>query len=255
MTLNAPGQSRICEILIQKGEELLKQPREMHAFTGNPEADHLLNDLENHPHAFVIGCLMDQQIRAEKAWLIPHVMRGRLGFFDIGSLSRLSADDVKQAMTEPEPLHRYREKMPRWCYSAIQRIADDYKGDASLIWSGAPGSATIVRRFREFKGVGQKISTMATNILVRRFKVPVKDKSGIDISADVQVHRVMQRLGLIRSGASKEELICKARELSPPYPGVFDLAAWEIGKKWCRPNSPKCALCYLEEFCPTAARR
>ena len=34
-------------------------------------ADELMLDLENTPHAFVLGCVMDLGIQAEKAWIIP----------------------------------------------------------------------------------------------------------------------------------------------------------------------------------------
>ncbi|MFN8524828.1 MAG: hypothetical protein U0821_17160 [Chloroflexota bacterium] len=89
-----------------------------------------------------------------------------------------------------------------------------------------PSSATIVRRFLQFRGAGPKIATMAANILVRDFKIPVSDRYSIDISADVHVRRVFTRLRLIGRDASDEELIYRARELNPAYPGVFDLPIW-----------------------------
>jgi len=59
----------IIKILIDRGKELLKQPYKKIEFTGNEEADNLLNDLDNFPHAFVLACIMDRQIKAERAWL------------------------------------------------------------------------------------------------------------------------------------------------------------------------------------------
>jgi len=93
---------------------------------------------------------------------------------------------------------------------------------------------------------------MAANILVRDFKIPVSDKYSIDISPDRQVRRTFERLGLIQERASNEMLIYTARELNPDYPGIFDLAAWEIGRSWCHPRSPECGKCYMQECCPTA---
>jgi endonuclease III len=135
-------------------------------------------------------------------------------------------------------------------YAAIQMIDEKYFGDASRIWQDRPSSAGIVRRFLEFKGAGPKIATMAANILVRDFKIPVSDKYSIDISPDVHVRRSFERLGLIREGASVEELIYTARELNPDYPGVFDLAAWEIGRNWCHQRIPECSECYMNKQCP-----
>jgi len=62
----------IINILIKRGEELLAKPFQKIEFTGNSKADDLLNDLNDYPHAFVLACLMDRQIKAERAWLIPY---------------------------------------------------------------------------------------------------------------------------------------------------------------------------------------
>ena len=93
---------------------------------------------------------------------------------------------------------------------------------------------------------------MATNILVRELKVPVSDKFSIDISVDVHIRRVFKRFGLVRNEAVDEEIIYTARELNPEYPGVFDLAVWEIGRNWCKAKSPNCASCYMHKHCTTA---
>jgi hypothetical protein len=43
---------------------------------------------------------------------------------------------------------------------------------------------------------------MAANILVRGYHIPFSDYRYIDISADVQVDRVMSRLGFVTPGSS-----------------------------------------------------
>ena len=65
---------RIAEILVDKGKTLFDSPRNIVTFTGNIQADNLLNDLENTPHAFVLACVMDRQIKAELAWQIPYLI-------------------------------------------------------------------------------------------------------------------------------------------------------------------------------------
>ncbi len=246
--------SAICNILIRRGEELLAQPFKPVLFTGNPDADTLLNDLERYPHAFVIACLMDRWWKAERCWLVPYRFKERAGSFEFNDLVALSHDKVVSLFVQSPPLHRMKEKMADIFYLAVQKVERQYSGKASLIWQGQPSSAAIVRRFLEFKGVGPKIATMAANILVRDFKIPVSDKHSIDISPDVQVRRTFERLGLLRKDASNEELIYVARELNPAYPGIFDSSAWEIGREWCRPKSPECPKCYMQEYCPTAKR-
>jgi len=42
-------------------------------FTGEDKIDDFLNDLVYYPHAYVLACLMDRQIKAERAWRILYV--------------------------------------------------------------------------------------------------------------------------------------------------------------------------------------
>ncbi len=241
----------IPQILINRGVELLSKPYERVEFTHNSKADDLLNDLDHHPHAFVLACIMDRQVKAERAWLIPYEISLELGNFNLFFLLELSLEDLTEIFVRKH-LRRFNQDMANYFYLAIHRIIDQYKGDASKIWQNSPRSASVVRRFLEFDGVGIKIATMATNILVRDFKIPFMDKLCIDISPDVQVMRVFKRLGLIDNNASTDELIYRARELNPEYPGIFDVTAWEIGRNWCRPrfNQLNCEGCYLNQNCP-----
>jgi endonuclease III len=241
--------------LVEKGEELFNKPRSRFQPTGVPEADALQNDLDNHPHAFVLACVMDRQDKTEKASLIPYRLSEKLGGFSMQQLAPLSEAEVKRLMTQPKPLHRYADKMSRFLYLAVQWIAKRYGGDAASIWAGTPPSAEVVYRFLEFDGVGPKIANMAANILVRDLKVLLADRSSIDISADVHVRRVFARLGLCTAGPPKEveRVIYKARALHPEYPGMMDLPSWEIGRKWCKAPGPECSACYMNDLCPNAS--
>ncbi len=243
------SQDKIVETLIKRGNEVFGLPYKKVTFTDNEEADTLLNDLNQFPHAYVLACVMDRQIKAERAWLIPYLISQEIGGFNFERLLKLDLNTLKEIF-QRKSLHRFKDDMAENFYSAIQLIHTKYNDDASNIWKNNPSGATVVRRFDEFMGVGPKISTMAANILARDFKIPMKDRIGIDISPDVQVKRVFTRLGLISKDASKDELVYCARKLQPEYPGIFDLPAWEIGRKWCRPKNPDCKNCYMNQFCP-----
>jgi len=244
----------IKDLLIDRGEKLYRAPRKLIQFTKNPEADALLNDLDRYPHAFVLGCVMDRQIRAERAWIIPHTFSKKLGGFKFATLAQLTLQDVQNLMTKPEPLHRFSDDMSRNFYEATRRIGDRYEGNAARIWTDQPSSAEAVFRFLQFRGVGPKIATMATNILAREFKVPFADHYSIDISADVHVRRVFGRLGLAEPDAGIEEIVYRARALNPTFPGLLDLPTWEIGRSWCHSRNPTCQSCYMENVCPTAGK-
>jgi len=240
---------RLCELLISEAMDRLCKPRAFLAFTGLRGADELLNDIDGHPHAFVIACVMDRQIGAERAWRVPYELKQRLGFFCFPLLAELSLEQLEAAMVQPAPLHRFPNLMAKYAYAAIQRIQTGFHGNAAAIWAGRPSSATIVRRFLEFEGVGQKIATMAANSLVREFRIPVSDRYSIDISVDVQIRRVFARMGFVPEGASQEYIIYRARELHPEYPGIFDLVLWELGRTVCRPTQPACHDCCWSHLC------
>jgi endonuclease-3 len=128
-------------------------------------------------------------------------------------LAKLSREQVKDLMLKPPRLHRF-DKMSDLFYLGIQRIANQYSGDAARIWKGSPSSADVVYRFLEFEGVGPKIATMAANLLARIFNIPFADYFSIDISADVHVRRVFGRLGLCPFDATIEQVIYKAKGIA-----------------------------------------
>lgn len=235
--------------LVSEAKERLAKPQSHVQFTGDNAADELLNDLRGHPHAFVIACVMDRQVTARVAWAVPYKLGHRLGSVDFEALATRTEEEILDAMRHPTPLHRFPGIMGKYLYAAVRRIEAVYGGDAARIWADEPPSASIVRRFLEFEGVGPKIATMAANILVRDLRVPVSDKYSIDISADVHVKRVFRRLGLVENEADNDMVIYRARELYPKYPGIFDYALWDLGQRVCRPRNPLCNQCYLADLC------
>ena len=85
--------------------------------------------------------------------------------------------------------------------------------------------------------------------LVRDFHLPLSDYRYIDISSDVQIRRVMARLGFVEEGSDNDVVIYAARDLNPDFPGIFDLALWDIGRTVCRPRNPNCPACRLNDLC------
>ncbi len=249
------AEADVVTLLRGKGQQILDGPRHPYPFTQVPEADELLNDLHHHPHAFVLACVMDRQIKAERAWLIPYRISQKLGTFEISELQKLTRAQVRRLMTKPEPLHRFVNTMSDNFHDAVARICETYAGNAANIWRDAPPSANVVYRFLEFRGVGRKIATMAANLLVRHLKIPLRDYYSVDVSVDVQVRRVLRRLGLIAPDDSDDRIIYRVRGLVPEFPGIIDSPAWEIGRTWCRPVARDCAGCYMHVVCPTAATR
>lgn len=250
-------QDKIVEILKTRGHKLLSQPKADIEFIQGDNVDKILakkvnsmySNLTKYSYLFVLGCVMDRQMRSEKSWMIPYKVAEWLHVKRFEDFLVFNEDDFIDLFLKKKP-HRFNKEMARNFYQAIQLIHTKYKDKAFLIWKGNLRSATIVLRFLEFQGVGIKIATMAANILSREYKIPMKDRICIDISPDVHIKTVFKRLGLLFDNPSAEEAIYKARELNPEYPGIFDFSVFEIGKKWCKASNPLCKKCYLNKYCP-----
>jgi endonuclease III len=237
------------EPIVKLGKKMFLEEKERRGpfpFVPDKKANDLLNDIAKNPHVFVLGCLMDRQIKAEKAWMIPQEVFKVLGTSDFNELQKEPEKKFIEIFNDNN-LHRFNDTMANIFYSGIQDIKTEYHGNAAEIWNGKPSSKSVVRRFREFKGCGQKIATMAANILVRHLKVEFSDLRSIDISTDTHIMRVMQRMGYVPIAASRTKVIAKARELYPEYPGIIDLPCFTIGRKWCHSNNPECNECDLKE--------
>jgi len=56
-------------------------------FSDNEESNIFLNDLVHYPHAYVLACLLERQIKSEKAWEIPYRICGLLGTCEMKELA------------------------------------------------------------------------------------------------------------------------------------------------------------------------
>ena len=227
------------KLLIEKSKKLFEEDKAIVHLVNDEKQNKFLNDLENYPHAFVLACLMDKKIKAERAWAIPYKIYKELKSFDIYKLKEKGKGYYKDLFIKNK-FHIFNNDIADVFYNGICRIIDKYEGKANKIWNDNPSSATVVYRFLEFDGCGIKIATMAANILARQFKIPMKDYYSIDISPDVHIRRVLYRLGFIEKNAKVERVIYKARELNPEYPGLIDYLCWEIGKNYCKPKFKDC---------------
>ncbi len=234
--------------MIEIGYEQLNGDKQEVPFTKNQEWDKLLNDIENYSHLFVLGCLADKQITANRAWSIPMKIGEEIQSFDFADFFKLSLSEYFQ-LFKKNRYHIYNSIVGEQFYEAVQKIHYEYNGAANQIWKASHNSAEIFGKFLQFNGIGQKIASMAINILVRHFKEPIKDLQWIDVSPDRHVIRVFKRSGLIRPDASKEEIVWRAKELNPKYPGVFDISTFMVGKNYCNPTNPNCSDCILTHEC------
>ena len=223
--------------------------------TFRKEANLLVSNIEQYPHAFVLACIMDTGVDADIAWCIPYRVFKELGSFEIEVLGKIEEQGYINMFSGVNKWHRYPVNKAKYFYSAVQKIinTDFMNGDASKIWANKPSSYNVLFRFMDFKGCGFKIANMAVNILYRHFGIEFSDYSSIDIAPDAHTMRVFQRLGLtpqIRDlDIARIYTILKARELYPEFPGIVDHVCWGVGRDYCHPKNPKCHGCPFGQFC------
>lgn len=215
------------------------------SFTEDPRADELIR---TSPEAFLLGVLFTQGIPAERAWAGPYLLKQRLGHLD---LARIAADPdaVAAAVATPPALHRFVHTLPRWLSSAAGRLLVDYGGSAAALWEPGSHLLEVTERLLAFDGIGEKKSAMAVEILQRHFGVQLAGQECGTVAYDVHVRRVFLRTGLADED-SPQAITEAARVVCPQAPGTLDLAAWLVGRDWCRPMAPRCDACRLGDVCP-----
>ena len=220
------------------------------AFTDLPEADAFV---KRSPDAFLIGVLFTQGVPAERAWAAPYLLAQRLGHFDLGRLAT-ERECVAAAIAAPPALHRFVHTLPAWVSNAAARIVRDPGGTAAAIWEPGTHVAEVTRRLLEFDGIGEKKAAMAVEVLMRHFGVHLEGVECGSVAYDVHVRRVFLRTGLAAED-TPAAIHAAARRACPQAPGSLDLAAWLVGRDWCRPREPRCDSCRLSSVCPRLVER
>jgi endonuclease III len=211
------------------------------------EIQEWFTDLEKNPHLFLLACIANKQIKAEKAWSMPYQLHHLFSDVSFSNLETLKSEDWLKLSKQVG--YRYANKTAESFELAVKLIRAQYDGNAANVWNDKPSSAEIIQRLREFKGVGQKIAAMTAQILVRAFGVEYSDYKRLDIAVDVHTRRVMKRLGLVSMNGNDQEIISKAREMNPEFPGIFDLPLWKVGRNFCHDSKPDCKMCGLKSNC------
>lgn len=244
-----PTESVVTRELLAYGQELYAEGRKAGVvvqFTPDDAANKMVLEC---PNAFLFAVIFDEGIQAERAWAAPYLLQQRLGHFDMARFAAADPGEIRAAVAGPPSLHRYVDKTPRRLINAAKRLLGEYAGDAANIWSGERTATDVMFRLLAFDGIGQKKAAMAVNILMRDFLIPLRGIAGTEIAYDIHVRRVFMRSGMSPLD-DPYAFNLAARTANPENPGALDIAAWYIGRNWCRPTSPLCESCRLSQACP-----
>ncbi|HYW88851.1 MAG TPA: HhH-GPD-type base excision DNA repair protein, partial [Chloroflexota bacterium] len=103
-------------------------------WTDNEEANQLL---DTDPLALLIGMVLDQQVKMEKAFSGPYELKKRLGGLDVRQIASMDPDKLDKVFRERPALHRFPGNMARRVQAMAQVVVKDYNGDARSVWRDA----------------------------------------------------------------------------------------------------------------------
>ena len=100
----------------------------------------------------------------------------------------------------------------------------------------------------EFKGISYKKAALGSLLLVRDLGIDINDKENINIAYDIHIRRICLRTGLCTQD-TVEDVTRVGKRVCPEFPGRLTSSFWAIGRDLCRPSSPLCKECPLDDVC------
>jgi uncharacterized HhH-GPD family protein len=137
-------------------------------WTQDPEANRLL---ETDPLALLIGLVLDQQVKMEKAFAGPYDLKRRLGHLDVGRIARMDPAKLEAAFRERPALHRFPGSMAHRCQALCQALVSDYGGDPASVWTKAVDGSDLAARIGKLPGFGELKVKILVAVLAKKFGV------------------------------------------------------------------------------------
>ncbi|WP_338181884.1 HhH-GPD-type base excision DNA repair protein [Candidatus Dormiibacter inghamiae] len=137
-------------------------------WTGHPEADRLL---ESDPLALLIGLVLDQQVKMEKAFSGPYELRQRLGHLEAERIARMDPDRLADVFRERPAIHRFPGNMAKRVQQLCQVVTEEYGGQADKVWREASSGEALAQRIGRLPGFGEQKTKITVAVLAKKFDV------------------------------------------------------------------------------------
>ena len=195
---------------------------------------------------------------AKKEWAVPVVtLMGQTGFdpFKIlvaTVLSLRTKDEVTaeaarrlfQVVNGPEDLLKLsEEEIANLIYPVgfYRRKAKNLKEIAQILLENYGGKVPdSLEELLKLPGVGRKTANL---VITQGFKKP-------GICVDTHVHRIMNRLGFVKTKTPEETEFALREKLPKEYWIEINDLLVALGQHVCHPISPRCSQCPIEPYCP-----
>ena len=140
-------------------------------WTDNAEANKLL---DTDPLALLIGMVLDQQVKMEKAFSGPYELKKRLGGLDARKIARMDPDKLVAVFRERPALHRFPGNMAKRVQAMTQVVVTEYGGDAGAVWRDAKDGDDLADRISALPGFGEMKTKILVSVLAKKFNVKPK---------------------------------------------------------------------------------
>ncbi len=175
------------------------------------------------PFRVLIGTVLSQRTRDEKTDLAAQQLFAR--FPTPEALATASVDSVESCI---RPANYYKTKAKR-----VRDIA------AILVRRYNGKVPAEVRELMQLPGVGRKTANCVMVYGFRKRAIPV----------DTHVHRICNRIGLVKTTTARETEVALWNLLPERYILHVNELLVKHGQTVCRPQRPRCADCPLERWC------
>ena len=114
------------------------------AWTEDPAANKLL---ETDPLALLIGMVLDQQVKMEKAFAGPYELKRRLGDLDARKIAAMDPHELDRVFRERPALHRFPGNMARssTTTAAMPHRCGEMRGTGTTWPSGSRACPALAR--------------------------------------------------------------------------------------------------------------
>ncbi len=189
-----------------------------------PQSDFvkLMEEFHN-PYLVLIGCILS--LRTNDRTTYPATLR----MLELAkSPEEMKKVDVKDLEKAIYPVGFYGNKAKQ-IIELSRIIADEMDGKV-------PDS---IDELCKFNGVGRKTANL---VLAKGFGIPA-------ICVDVHVHRIFNRLGLIKTKNPEETEFALREKLPQKYWLDINTLLVTHGQNVCKPINPKCDICPVSDYC------
>ncbi len=169
------------------------------------------------PIAFVIGFILDQQVRVQLAFAAPLKLQERLGHLNPERIAAMPIDELEHVFRSPSPLHRYPAAMAKRVQACMLWITQQCDGDIVSHWRHAADLDDLRTRIENMPGFGAMKAVTVSSVLAHQFGMDVEGwdaalppygslalVDSLDDLADYQQRKGAYKKA-IRSGASPAE--------------------------------------------------